>query len=80
MESKYNILVCVCALNYTSFVFSNDIVQANVKFYLKVIIFLGLFMYNNLTSENERINIIIFLFFKEKINIITEILFLNFWN
>lgn len=70
----------VCTLNYTSFVFSNDIVQANVKFYLKVIIFLGLFMYNNLTSENERINIIIFLFFKEKINIITEILFLNFWN
>lgn len=70
----------VCTLNYTSFVFSNDIVQANVKFYLKVIIFLGLFMYNNLTSENERINIIIFFFFKEKINIITEILFLNFWN
>ena len=52
----------VCTLNYTSFVFSNDIVQANVKFYLKVIIFLGLFMYNNLTSENERINIIIFFF------------------
>lgn len=55
----------VCTLNYTSFVFSNDIVQANVKFYLKVIIFLGLFMYNNLTSENERINILIF-FFKKK--------------
>ena len=52
----------VCTLNYTSFVFSNDIVQANVKFYLKVIIFLGLFMYNNLTSENERINNIIFFF------------------
>ena len=69
----------VCTLNYTSFVFSNFIVQANVKFYLKVIIFLGLFMYNNLISENERINNIIF-FFKETINIITEILFLNFWN
>ena len=55
----------VCTLNYTSFVFSNFIVQANVKFYLKVIIFLGLFMYNNLTSENERINILIF-FFKKK--------------
>lgn len=66
------------ALNYTYFVFSKDIVQANVKFYLKVIIFLGLFMNNNLISENERINIIIF--FLETINIITEILFLTFWN